>query len=42
VNNGPVKSLRRVKLNYKFITLKKDTVKANSAQEWAVKVPGEE
>jgi hypothetical protein len=37
VNNDPVKNLRCVKVYYKFITLQKDTVKVNSAQEWAMK-----
>ena len=37
VNNGPVQSLRCVKIHYIFITLKKDTDKVNSAQEWAMK-----
>jgi hypothetical protein len=35
VNNGPVQSLRCVKVHYKFITFKKDMVKVNSALEWA-------
>jgi hypothetical protein len=37
VNNGPVQSLRCVKVHYKFITLKKDTVKVNYAQGWVMK-----